>query len=219
MSLVQEAYGRLYPESNYPFTASIKYSNRFSDFNANVKKLNNNLEFNLSKKWKGVNNEILIGLIQELLIKILNKKDGKNSSNIQLYNNFIRNLHISASKDEIEPVISESFDRNNKKFFFNLIEKPNLVWGSSSFTKLATYDYHTDTISVSKILKSVDQQLLDYVIYHEMLHKSLKFSSKTQKTIHHSKEFKEKEKEFPNSDLMEKELVRLANKSKISLFA
>jgi hypothetical protein len=76
------------------------------------------------------------------------------------------------------------------------MEIPNLEWGSNSKRKLGSYDYHTDTISISTIFLDSEQELLDYLIYHEMLHKKLKFNSKNNRSYHHTKKFKAKEKEL-----------------------
>ena len=89
ISLVVEAFNRLFPDNdNYSF--SLKYSSKFSQYNANVKKRLSKIEFSLSSKWKTVNDEIVIGLIQSLLLRILGKKGS--SMNIDLYNNFVKSL-------------------------------------------------------------------------------------------------------------------------------
>jgi len=95
---------------------------------------------------------------------------------------------------------------------------PNLEWGNNSKRKLGSYDYHTDTISISKIFLDAEQELLDYLMYHEMLHKKLKFKNKANKSYHHTKEFKEKEKDFEEHKEMERKIKDLIRKSKYKGF-
>jgi hypothetical protein len=51
--------------------------------------------------------------------------------------------------------------------------------------------------------------MMDYVMYHEMLHKKHKFSSKGSRIMHHTKEFRSSESAFPNSEIIEKRLRTL----------
>ena len=216
MQLIKEAFEKLYPGKAFNYSVKIKYSARFKPYNANVKHYKNNFEFSLSKQWKHISKDIVIGLIQTLLLKIFNDK--KQTINIDLYNSFIRNLHISIPKQKSDPILESSFNRVNKKYFYNLIEIPNLKWGNNSKRKLGSYDYHTDTISISRIFLDAEQELLDYIIYHEMLHKKIKFNSKDNRSYHHTKEFKEKEKEFQGQKEMEKKIKDLIKKSKYKGF-
>ena len=206
MDIVEEAFKRLYPDRDFRYNTKIKYSNRFKDYNANVKLYKNNLEFGLSKKWRGISKEIKIGLLQELMISIFGGK--RTTINIDLYNRFIKNLHISIEKSISDPLLEESFERVNNKYFDGLIERPNLVFGKNSRISLATYEYQTDTINFSRILKR-DLEVLDYIMYHELLHKKLKFKHKNSKSYHHTGEFKRLEKQFKDQKEMEQRLKRL----------
>ena len=69
--LIKEAFQELYPNKELNYSLSLKYSRKFKPYNANVKRYGNNLIFNLSRDWKKISREIQIGLIQELLAKIL----------------------------------------------------------------------------------------------------------------------------------------------------
>ncbi|MBW2965757.1 hypothetical protein KY342_01485 [Candidatus Woesearchaeota archaeon] len=215
MNLIQEAFQKLYPDKTFNYSVSIKYSGKFKPYNANVQinKYTNNLIFNLSKSWRGINREIQIGLIQNLLIKIFKQK--ASTINIDLYNSFIRNLHISIPKTKSDPILLDSFNRVNETYFSNFIEQPNLKWSSASTTKLGSYEYQTDTITVSSIFKETEPELLDYIIYHELLHKKHKFKTSGTRSYHHTNNFKKEEKKFKNSDLIEQKLKKLCRKTRI----
>jgi len=209
MKLVEHAFNDLFPEKDLEnYQLKIKYTGRFKPYNANVRYTRNSLQFNLSKRWRKVSKEIQIGLIQGLMLRIF--KDKKSTTNIDLYNSFMRNLHVSIPKTTTDPVLEQSFNKINDKYFFGLIEKPNLTW-HDSVRRLGSYEYGSDTISMSMVLEN-DENLLDYVMYHEMLHKKHKFHSKNGRIHHHTREFKEMERKFDNSGEMEERIKELVSR-------
>lgn len=214
-SLVKEAFQQLYPNKELNYCVSLRYSRKFKPYNANVKLRGNNIIFNLSKEWKKISKEIQVGLIQELMVKILKNKN-KKTINMELYNLFMKNVHIAVPKTKTDAILEESFNRVNESCFNGMLDKPNLQWGNNSTSKLGSYEYGSDTITISTIFKNEQQQLLDYVMYHEMLHKKFKFQSKNGRVVHHSNEFKKMESRFENKELIEKEISRLARKHRVS---
>ena len=100
-----------------------------------------------------------------------------------------------------------------------MLDKPNLQWGNNSTSKLGSYEYGSDTITISAIFKDANQQLLDYVMYHEMLHKKFKFQNRNERNIHHSNDFKKMEAKFPNSEIIERDISMLARKHRFGLRA
>ena len=207
--LIIEAFQELYPEKELKYSVSLKYSRKFKPYNANVRRYGNNLIFNLSRDWKKISKEIQIGLIQELMAKILH--DRKKTMNMELYNLFMKNVHLAVPKTKTDEVLEESFNRVNDAYLNGMLDKPNLQWGNESTSKLGSYEYGSDTITISTIFKN-ETKLLDYVMYHEMLHKKFKFESKNERNVHHSSEFKKMEAKFENRDLIEKEISKLARK-------
>ena len=188
----------------------INYSGKFKPYNANVRKRSGTLIFSLAQEWEHVSNEIVLGLLQSLSCKVLNFRT--ETTNIDLYHNFIRSLHLSYPKDKTDPYLEGCFDRVNQKYFWALIETPNFGWHSSIRT-LATYNYHTDTISVSDVFRGMDS-LVDYLIYHEILHKKLKFKPGFKRSMHHGNEFRRLEKNFENSETLEKQISSVIRNQK-----
>jgi len=216
MSIATDAFEDLFPDKNIKdYALEVKYTGRFKPYNANVKYTKNAFTFNLSKKWKRISREIQIGLLQGLLLKIFKKK--KSTFNIDLYNSFMKKIHIAAPKTKSDPILEASFDRINEAYFYGLIEKTNFTW-HNSIRKLGSYEYGSDTISISKILQG-DLDVLDYVMYHEMLHKKHKFYNKNGRSYHHTRLFKEKENEFKNSEGMEERIKLLVRKKAKRIFS
>ena len=213
MNLIQESYERLFPEREFTYQTKLGYNRRLGDFNANIRKFRDTIEINLNLQWKDIDNEIKIGLIQHLLMKVF--KDKKNTPNILLYNNFVKNIDILTPKTKSHPVLEQSFLRVNEQFFYNQMDQPNLQWGTASYRKLASYNYHNDTVTVSTLFNEARPEVLDYLMYHELLHKHFKFNHNNGRSTYHSKEFKRAEKKYPNYKEIEKELSRTIRSKKI----
>jgi predicted metal-dependent hydrolase len=211
MNIAEKALTQLLPNKTENRNVRVKYSAKFNDYNANVKYSNNFIEFSLSKKWQGVSEEIVIGLIQTLLLKLYKEKNS--TINIELYNKFIKNMTKYAKVHSINPLLEESFNRLNEEYFNGFMNKPNLVFGEKAFSKLGHYEYGTDTVVISSLLKE-DPELMNYVLYHELLHKKHKFHSKNGRSYHHTKRFREDEKKYKDKNA-EKKLKKFLVKKRI----
>ena len=215
MTLIKESFQRLFPEKEWKYLSTTEYNRRLSDFNANISLRNYKIKVNMNLQWKDIDDEIKIGLIQHLLLKLFSKKGS--TQNTDLYNNFIKNIDILATRNKFDPVLEKSFNRINEQFFENLMKKPNLVWGRESFRKLASYNYHSDTVTMSTIFKDAKQEILDQIMYHELLHKHLKFKHKGGRSSYHGPEFRRMEKMFPNFHEIEKEISQIIRSKKYNL--
>ena len=215
MNLIQESFQRLFPEKEFSYQTYFEYNRRLSDFNANIHFNRKKISLHLNLQWKDIDNEIKIGLIQTLLLKVFKKKNKFSTPNINLYNNFVRNIPTLTKKTKSDPTLADSFSRVNQQFFFNQIEKPNLTWGRDSIRKLASYNFHDDTVTVSTIFKDAKIEILDYLMYHELLHKYHKFKHKNGRSFFHTKQFKEDENLYPNKNQLEKEINQIIRRNKI----
>jgi hypothetical protein len=217
--LIPEAYKGLYPDKEFTHTYSLNYSGRFNGFNANIKMRWNHIDINMSKQWKTISAEIKIGLIQSLLAKIFKNKTM--TTNIDLYTKFLKNVHIALPKESESELLMEKFNKINDQFFDGLLEQPSLRWGTFSTRKLGHYEYGSDVIVLSKYLENAPEEMLEYVLYHEMLHKKHKFSHKNGRSLHHSTAFRNDEAKFPRAEALDKEISRYISRAmpKHSLFS
>ena len=210
MNLAEEAFRGLYPEKSFEFASEINYSGRFRAYNSNVRKLGSRLEFGLSREWRGVSREIVIGLLQHLMLRLFN--ENRKTINLDLYNNFVKSLHLANTNAVAEPVLMASFERVNLKYFNSIIEMPSLAWGKDSRAKLADYSFHDDTITVSSLFKNADKTVIDYLMHHELLHKKLKFKGSGAKSYFHTPDFKQQERRFEGREAAEQEISRLVRR-------
>ncbi len=216
MDIVRDAFNTVFPEKPYVYSADVRYSGKFRGYNANIRlnKIQKKIILNLSRQWRHVSRDIQLGLVQHLLCRLFREK--RKTTQIDLYNYFIKSVPSTIAKTKSHPVLEESFRRVNEALFDGIIEQPNLVIGNG-ITKLGSYDLGTDTVSISSIL--LDHPcLLDYVMYHELLHKKHKFKGSGLKRTFHGSQFRKDEKSYPNSAVLEKELSRLVSRHKRSSF-
>jgi predicted metal-dependent hydrolase len=82
---------------------------------------------------------------------------------------------------------------------------------------LGSYSFNSDAIKFNPVLMK-DSEALDYVMYHELLHKKLKFRSESGRSYHHTPEFKELERRFPNASQIEKRLKMMTSPRFLGMF-
>jgi predicted metal-dependent hydrolase len=200
----------------------VKYNGKIKGYNANAKYNNASITFTLSRKMENVDEDIQIGLIQSLMIKIYKNKTSNirkiKTDKMEMYETFIKGLSKYAKKQNYDPILEQSFLRVNETMFNNEMEKPNLIFASESFRKLGSYEYGTDTIHISSIFQELEEneiKFLDYVIYHELLHKKHLFETKNGRHHAHTKIFKEDEAKFAKN--IEEELNKFLRKKKYSM--
>ncbi len=207
---MQQAYEHLFNEPLH-YETEISYSGRLSDYNAHIILRGTVLEAKLSKKWRRVSPEIKMGLLQELYLRLWRKKLRQPHSTlyVDLYNSFVKNVHIAVPKTRIDQKLEASFDRVNQHYFLGLVEKPNLVWSTrSTTTRLGSYDFKRDRIVMSSVFKELvhDPALLDVVMYHEMLHKQHKYRSARGRACYHDAKFRKAEQQFEDFHAVQERL-------------
>lgn len=210
MNLLEKAFRELYPNKPLNFVPIVEYSGKFKHYRGNIRKDSKSITVRLSKEWKTVTPDIQIGIIQELLVKLYGKK--VRTTNMDLYNHFLKSVHIAVPKTKTDPLLEESFRRVNRLYFHGMIDQPNLAWSNGTST-MGSYEYGADIIMISNLLKE-NLHLLDYVMFHEILHKKHKFVAQGTRHHSHTKAFREEEKAYPNHELLEKELERLSYNGK-----
>ena len=107
------------------------------------------------------------------------------------------------------------FDNINREYFDDQLEPARLVWSARrSMRRLGYYHPDSDTITISKRLDSNDvpQYLVEYVMYHEMLHKKIGLKEVNGRKYAHTRQFKEAEKHFSHYQEAEK-MIKTLNRA------
>lgn len=215
MNLIEEAYQRLFPNHSFSYLTTVRYSRQLGDFNSTIRRQGNIITVHLNVLWKYVDEEIVLGLIQHLLGKIFREK--RSTPNMELYHNFVKNIPSFTPKTKNDPLLLDSFVRVNEQYFSGLLERPNLEWGSPSRRKLAHYNFHTDTITVSTLFQEARAEVLDYLMYHELLHKHHQFQHRNGRSSFHSHAFKIDEKRYEHYQEMEREITAITQQKRRTL--
>lgn len=210
-TILNQAYCRLYQKEECPYTTSVVYSNRFKPFGANIRYRKPELQINLSSHWKDVSDEIVVGLIQELLLKVWKIRPYPQTLSLDFYHRFLRELPEVVPKTQIDPELKDHFDSINENYFLGQLTCPNLRWGQYSKRRFGSYNFKTDTITLSQVLRHVDPDVLRYVLFHEMLHKLHKFEMSGSRAQYHTTRFKHLEKQYRGGERIERILQRIAN--------
>lgn len=106
-----------------------------------------------------------------------------------------------------------SFERVNQAYFGGGLVRPRLCW-SRVFTgrKFGHYDAIRDTVMLSATLDrgDVPEFVVDFVVYHELLHKKLGVVWRNGRREAHTGEFRDQERRFARFDEAEKVIQKLA---------
>ena len=108
--------------------------------------------------------------------------------------------------------LEEIFHQLNDLFFDGEIPTSRIGWSHHHARRiLGHYDSGHRTIIVSRKLDSLSapRYLVEYVVYHEMLHIRFPVERRGQRRVVHSREFREAEKKFPQYELACRQLKHL----------
>lgn len=105
------------------------------------------------------------------------------------------------------------FDQLNSRFFEGRLAPARLGWSPHRARSiLGHYDAAHGTITVSRWFDSpgVPRYLVEYLVFHEMLHIRFPVERNGHRRVVHSREFKEAEKKFPQFEKARQWLARMA---------
>ncbi|MFN0141728.1 MAG: SprT-like domain-containing protein [Pyrinomonadaceae bacterium] len=105
---------------------------------------------------------------------------------------------VTTSKGDVYD-LDEMFAALNERYFGGWIRKPTLTWSAKkTYRILGHHDATHDTVAISKSLdsKKVPQFVVEYVVFHEMLHIAHPTKNINGRRYHHTPEFKKDERRF-----------------------
>ena len=96
--------------------------------------------------------------------------------------------------------LDEIFEDLNGRFFGGLLARPQLTWSPQrSRRHLGHFDPAHNAIVISRLFDSseVPRYLVEYIMYHEMLHLKHPVEYRSHRRCVHTREFRESERKFP----------------------
>ncbi len=119
------------------------------------------------------------------------------------YQGMLAELEVLSGEEEraggVHRDLGASFDGVNRRYFDGAMARPRLTW-SRQFTgrKFGHYDPIHDTVMISCSLDQIEvaTHVLDFVVYHELLHKKLGSQWHNGRATAHTPEFRRQERRF-----------------------
>ena len=154
-----------------------------------------------------------------LTAKLLRKKVPTAAT--EVYRTYIKSLDMQAKAREnkrakgrkiVSSAIGETYDleeifaRVNSTYFQNAIPKPTLTWSArQTYRILGHHDATHETIVISKSLddKQVPLHVIEFVVFHEMLHIFHPTMNRDGRRYNHTPQFRRDEKKFAHYEQSE----------------
>jgi predicted metal-dependent hydrolase len=111
--------------------------------------------------------------------------------------------------------LSNSFERVNKNYFQGKLRSPHLRWSrKKTKRKYGHFQVDTNTVSISRSLDhpGIPPYVIDYVMYHELLHNYLGIKHIHGRRYVHTPEFRRAEKRFIQLEEAQQYLAKLSQK-------
>jgi hypothetical protein len=99
--------------------------------------------------------------------------------------------------------LEEIFEHLNVRFFHGLMARPQLTWSRNhARNSLGHYDPAHNAIVISRVFDDprIPDYVVEYILYHEMLHLKYPVKLRGSRRCVHPREFQEEEKLFPMLD-------------------
>ncbi len=97
--------------------------------------------------------------------------------------------------------LNEVFDAVNRQYFGDQLPRPLIGWSlRKAYRRLGFYNKEKNLLVISRIFdsKKVPRNVLEYLMFHEMLHIAIPVKRTNGRRTVHSSEFKRLEKAFPD---------------------
>lgn len=165
-----------------------------------------------------------------LVSKLLRRRTPKRDRD--LYSNYIRSAEIRERATANKRLrgrkvvtsaagtvydLNEIFDDLNTKYFSPKLPKPVLTWSAQkTFRILGHHDATHETIAISRSLdaRDVPRYVVEYVVFHEMLHVKHPTVHHNGRRYNHTPEFRRDEESFPYFHEAERWIERNVRKMK-----
>jgi predicted metal-dependent hydrolase len=99
--------------------------------------------------------------------------------------------------------LEDIFEDLNARFFHGLMARPQLTWSRNhARNSLGHYDPAHNAIVISRVFDDprVPRYVIEYILYHEMLHLKYPVKLRGSRRCVHPREFQDEEKLFPQLD-------------------
>jgi len=211
LEIFRDAHSELRPGTDMP-PLSIQFF-PFAGLNNTIRLRHGRLQVRLSDVLEGAPQPVLRALAHMLLAKLYRKPvDSKqiarfhrhaHSHEIQHKAYLLRQVRGRKQRGAARGAVydlAELFADLNRRFFAGLLAQPQLTWSRDpARNRLGHFDPAHNTIVVSRVFDqpAVPRYVVEYIVYHEMLHLKHPVRARGGRRLVHSAEFRAEERQFP----------------------
>ena len=214
LEIFQETYSEVRPGTSLPELKIDFFA--FANVNNTIRLRNGRLLVRLSDLLEGAPDAVLRAIAHILLAKMYRRPiDRGQAAKYRKYvasRDIVRKAHLvrqMRGRKRLRPPRGHVYDLDavfedlNTRFFHGLMARPRMSWSQSKTRRiLGHYDPAHNAIIISRIFdhSAVPRYVLEYIVYHEMLHLKHPVKLRGSRRCVHSAEFQAEEKLFPRAD-------------------
>ena len=211
LKIFQESYSELRPGTSVPELKVEFFA--FANVNNTIRLRNGRLLVRLSDLLEGAPDTVLKAIAHILLAKMYRHPiDRAHAARYRKYvasHEIVRKAHLVRQMRGRKLLRSPRghfydldavFEDLNTRFFYGLMARPRMSWSQTKTRRiLGHYDPAHNAIIISRIFDhpGVPRYVLEYIVYHEMLHLKHPVKLRGSRRCVHSPEFQQEEKLFP----------------------
>ena len=212
LEIFQDTYRELRPVAAIP-ELNIEFF-AFANVNNTIRLRNGRLLVRLSDLLEGAPDAVLRAIAHILLAKMYRQPiDRGQAARYRKYvasHEIVRKTHLvrqMRGRKLLRPARGHSYDLDmifeqlNTRFFHGLMARPRMSWSQTKTRRiLGHYDPAHNAIIISGIFDHpvMPAYVLEYIVYHEMLHLKHPVRLRGSRRCVHSPEFQAEEKLFPH---------------------
>jgi len=213
LQIFQESYCELRPGTSLPGLKVEFFA--FANINNTIRLRNGTLLVRLSDVLEGAPESVLRAIAHILLAKMYRRPiDRGYAARYRKYlasHDIVRKAHLvrqirgrkrlRAARGHFYD-LDAIFEELNARFFHGLMVRPRMSWSQTKTRRiLGHYDPAHNAIIISRIFDhpAMPKFVLDYIVYHEMLHLKHPVKLRGSRRCVHSAEFQAEEKLFPRA--------------------
>ncbi len=211
LEIFQETYNELRPGTSLPEVRIEFFA--FANVNNTIRLRNGRLLVRLSDLLEGAPESVLRAIAHILLAKMYRRPiDRGHAARYRKYlasHEIVRKAHLVRQMRGRKLLRSPRgryydleaiFEDLNTRFFYGLMARPRMSWSQTKTRRiLGHYDPAHNAIIISRIFDhpGIPRYVLEYIVYHEMLHLKHPVKLRGSRRCVHSAEFQAEEKLFP----------------------
>jgi predicted metal-dependent hydrolase len=212
LEIFQETYRELRPAAAVP-ELTIEFF-AFANVNNTIRLREGRLLVRLSDLLEGAPDSVLRAIAHILLAKMYRQPiDRGQAARYRKYvasHDIVRQTHLVRQirgRKRLRPArghfydLDSIFEKLNTRFFHGLMARPRMSWSQTKTRRiLGHYDPAHNAIIISRIFDHFDvpAYVLEYIVYHEMLHLKHPVRLRGSRRSVHSAEFQAEERLFPH---------------------